>query len=115
MRISVAREQIKDVLSEAKTQFISISISNQSGKWSDDYFLIQDIREFKKGGEKITLLLLKSSKDSECTVIDVTLIHGIKFNKYLSLNGHLSDEVQMVSEDSVVQQPYEIFSSSFIS
>jgi len=115
MRISVARDQVKDVLSVAKTQFISISISNHSGKWSDQYFLIQDIKEVKQGSEKVTLLLLNSSKDSECLAIDIKLIFGIKLNKYLNLNGHLSDEVQIVSNDSVVPQPHEIFSSPFIS
>ena len=115
MKIFVARDQMKDIFSVAKTQFISISISNHSGKWSDQYYLIHDIKEMKQGSEKITLLLLNSSNDSECIAIDVKLIHGIKFNKYLNLNGHLSDEVQIVSKDSVGQQSREIFSSPFIS
>jgi len=113
MKITVTQEQVKDVFNEAKRQFIDISISNHSGQWSDQYFLIQDIKELKQSGEKITVLLLISPNDLRCIAINAKLIHGIRFNKYLNLNGQLSTEVGIVHKDSAPQLSHEIFSSSF--
>ena len=115
MKISVTQEQVKDVLNEVKRQFIDISISNHSGQWSDQYFLIQDIKELKQNGEKITLLLLISPNNLRSTAINAKLIHRIRFNKYLNLNGQLSTEVCIECRDSATQLSHEIFSSPFTS
>ena len=99
METLVTREEIQEVLKQAKKQFISISISNDLGQWSEQFFALQEIREVKDGSEKITMLLLNSPKNSECTVINAQYIHGIKFNKYLYLNGSLLDQVAVVTKD----------------
>lgn len=102
MNISVT-ENLKEVLKEAKDQFISISISNQPGKWSDQYFAITEIKEIKRAEENITLMVLSSVEDSHCVTIDINLISGIKFNKYLNFNGLLTSEVEIISKKDLLQ------------
>jgi hypothetical protein len=103
MEISVTEDKIKDLLLEAKTQFVSFSISNSSGRWTDEYFQLHGISEFKHGDEELLVVLLRSPKNSESQAIDVRLIHGIKFNKYMHLNGKLFDEIKIVSKDATLQ------------
>ena len=103
MEISVNKDSINDLLREAKKQFINVSISNDSGRWSKEYYHLHQITRFKQGNEKVTIVLLCSPKDSECTAIDSRLIHGIKFDKYLYLNGDLNHEIKIVSKDTALQ------------
>lgn len=103
MEISVTGDRIKSLLQEAKKQFISISIGNSSGGWSGEYFEIGDISEFKHGHERLTIVLLHSPRTSEPTALDARLIHGLKFDKYFSLNGNLYDEVRIVSKNTALQ------------
>ena len=103
MEISVTYNSIRSLLQEAKKQFISISIRNSSGGWSGKYFEIGEIKEFKHGHERLTIVLLRSPGTSECTAIETRLIQGIKFDKYLSLNGNLYDEVRIASKNTALQ------------
>jgi hypothetical protein len=108
MEISVTDNSIKSLLQEAKKQFISISIGNPTGGWSGEYFEIDEIKEFKHGHERITIVLLRSPSTSECTAFDARLIHGIKFDKYLLLNGNLYDEIRVVSKNTALQLAHQI-------
>lgn len=103
MVISVTDKSIKGLLQDAKNQSISIAITNHSGRWSEEYFKLKEIREFEHGGEQITILLLCSPKDSKCTALDTRLIHGIKFDKHLWLNGNLVDEIKILFKDRSLQ------------
>jgi hypothetical protein len=103
MEVSVEKEKIKDFLQAAKNQFISVSICNHSGAWSQEYRQVQDIREFKHGSEKFTIVILCSLKDSECTATDGNFISGIKFDKYLNIDGHLFDQIIVKSKESLLQ------------
>lgn len=77
-----AVEILKDVLHAAKDQFVSISVANQVGKSSDEYFTVAEIVSLEIGPEKATLVVLNSLNDSHSQAVDVKLISGIKFNKY---------------------------------
>jgi len=103
MEISVTHDGIENILKEVKNQFISFSISNDSGKWSNQYFSLADVKEFTRGGERTIVVLLNSLKDSECIAVDVNLICGFKFNKYLNVDGRLTDEIRIVSKGMALQ------------
>jgi hypothetical protein len=93
MEVSVTTENLKSVLTEIKRQFISIAIRNRTGKWSDQYFDIDDVKEFKSNNGQVTALILHSQNDSLCIVMDIRSILGLKLSKYLTFNGDIAREV----------------------
>jgi hypothetical protein len=93
MEVSVKVENLEAILKEIKCQYISIAVRNKTGKWSDQYFDIDDIKDIKSSGGTMTAIILHSHKNSECVVMDIRSIKGIRLNKYLFLNGGLAQEV----------------------
>jgi hypothetical protein len=101
MELIIEREKFKEILEEARNQFISVALGNKAGKWSDQYFTIEDVKEFKVAQSRITVLILTSSQDSRCVTIDINLLGKIKFNKYLNFNGTLAEEIKIASNNEV--------------
>lgn len=96
---SVTHENLKEILSEIKNQFINIAIQDNGGEWSDEYFIVEGVKDIKSREVNMTALLLVSPKFSHCAIVDITSISGIKFNKYLNLNGTLLDEIKIQSDE----------------
>jgi len=96
-----AVEVLKDVLRAAKNQFVSISVANQAGKWSEEYFTVGQLVSLETGHESMTLVILNSLNNSRCEAVDVKLLFGIKFNKYLNLNGELIEELKIRFADDL--------------
>lgn len=104
MQISVTTKNLTEILREAKRQFISIAVSNRAGKWSEQYFTIEAIKDVKADAQRITMLVLHSERDSQCAVIDARSVVAIKFNKYLNVNETLVDEIEINSKEEKVLQ-----------
>jgi hypothetical protein len=102
MEILVTKDRIKKLLLEAKHQFINISVSDHSGRWSSEYYQLEEIKEFKHGADKVTVLLLRS-KNAEHTMIDARFVQGIKLDKLLHLDGQLVDTIKVVSKATTLQ------------
>ena len=92
---------MKNMLMQAKVQFIDVCIENHSG-WLDEYFELYEIKDVKQGVEKITLIILRSSNDSVCMVVDLQSISCLKFNNYLNIEGNLIDKISILQTEAAV-------------
>jgi hypothetical protein len=99
MEISVRHEDLKDILNEIKNQYINVAIQEETGEWSDEYYIVEGVKDINSGQGSMTALLLVSPKFSHCSIVDVKSIHGIKLNKYLNLNGALMQELRIRSDE----------------
>jgi hypothetical protein len=100
MEMNVTYEELKDVLNEIKKQYINVAILDETGEWSDEYYLVEGIKDIKNRQGTTTALLLVSPKLSHCSIIDVKSILAIKLNKYLNLNGTLMEELRVQSAET---------------
>lgn len=98
MEASVRHEDLKDLLNEIKNQFINVSIQEATGQWSDEYYIVEGVKDIQNTEGTMTALLLVSPRLSHCSIVDVKSIHGIKLNKYLNLNGTLMEELRVKSD-----------------
>ena len=103
METTVGRGEIRQVLNALKNQFIDVAICDSEKKWSDEYFHIVDIQEFRKDKDKVVTLVLGDSKTARCFAVDVSYIHGFKLNKYLQLDGFLIEEITIRSDRKILQ------------
>jgi hypothetical protein len=87
--------EIRDLLMAAKTQFIDVAISDRAGEWSQQYYSVSDVKSVNRGDGGITVAVLTSVQDSRFLTVDTQSISGIKFNKYLNLNGSLTEQVRV--------------------
>jgi hypothetical protein len=108
MIMAVTIENLKSLLIEAKHQFIGILLCNRAGEWSDESYEIDIVKEIRNGSQKTTLLVVHSAKNSACLVVDVNLISGIKFNKYLHHDGSLVDEIRIHRKNKVSADAAEL-------
>lgn len=99
MEVSVRHEDLKEILNEIKNQYINIAIQEETGEWSDEYYIVEGVKDIKNREGTMTALLLVSPKLSHCSIIDIKTIHGIKLNKYLNLNGKLMEELRIQSDE----------------
>jgi hypothetical protein len=99
MGVSVTRQRVGEFLDAAQKQFISICVSDHSGRWPTRYFERYEVVEFKHPGEKPTAVLFCSGQDFRSTIA----LTGIKFNKYLNIEGDLFDEIKIVSHEGAPQ------------
>ena len=99
MEVSVTHEDLKDILNEIKKQYINIAILDETGEWSEEYYIVEGVKEITSRQGSTTALLLVSPKLSHCSIIDVKSILGIKLNKYLNLNGTLMEELRVQSNE----------------
>jgi hypothetical protein len=90
---SIKKEKIALVLRSIKDQHIDISIKNKSGRWSKEYYMIEELKDIKHEQTALTLVVLRPGCFSCCVVADLNSIYGIKLNKYLNLDGHLIREL----------------------
>lgn len=98
MEVSVKHEELKDVLIEIKKQYINVAIQDVTGEWSEEYYIVEGVKEIGSHQGTTTALLLVSPKFSHCSIVDVKSILGIKLNKYLNLNGALMQELTVQSD-----------------
>jgi hypothetical protein len=99
MEVNVAQENLKEILLEIKNQFINVAIQDETGEWSDEYYIVEGIKEIKSKDVNMTALLLLSPKLSHCVIADLKQVQGIKLNKYLNLNGSLMEELRVKSRE----------------
>jgi hypothetical protein len=99
MEVSVKPEDLKNILREIKNQFINIAIQEVSGEWSDEYYIVEGVKDIPYKDSSMTALLLVSPKLSHCSIVDIKCIQGIKLNKYLNLNGKLMEELRVQSNE----------------
>ncbi len=97
MEVSVTYEDLKDILNEIKKQYINVAILDETGEWSDEYYIVEGVKDITNHQGTTTALLLVSPKLSHCSIIDVKSIMGIKLNKYLNLNGSLMEGLRVQS------------------
>jgi len=95
MHSKIEGTEIDDLLMQAKSQFVDIAIRKRTGEWSPQYYSISEVKSVNRGEAAITLAVLTSLQDSQFLTIDTQSICGIRFNKYLNLNGSLTDEVRV--------------------
>ena len=106
METIVKRARMREVLTAAKSQFISIAICNKEGHWSEQFFDIHDIQEFKSGTGKVLVLVVSSSTNSGCMALDATYIRGLRFNKYLNLDGDLIERIGVHAKEELLDMAY---------
>lgn len=99
MEVSVKHEDLRDILTEIKKQYINVAILDESGDWSDEYYIVEGVKDINNRQGTTTALLLVSPKLSHCSIVDVKSILGIKLNKYLNLNGTLMEELRIQSDE----------------
>lgn len=99
MEVSVKHEDLKDILNEIKKQYINVAIQDETGEWSDEYYMVEGVKDISNRQGTMTALLLVSPKLSHCSIVDVKSILGIKLNKYLNLNGTLMQELRVQSDE----------------
>ena len=90
-------EDLKDILNQIKKQYINVAILDETGEWSDEYYIVEGVKDIINRQGTTTALLLVSPKLSHCSIVDVKSIVGIKLNKYLNLNGTLLEELKVQS------------------
>lgn len=95
MEVSVTHEDLKDILNEIKKQYINVAILDETGEWSEEYYIVEGVKDITNRQGITTALLLVSPKLSHCSIVDVKSIMGIKLNKYLNLNGTLMEELRV--------------------
>ena len=93
---SIKKEKITQVLKSIKEQHIHISIKNKSGRWSKEYYMIEEVKDIKNAQAALTLVVLRPACFSSCVIADLNSIYGIKLNKYLNLDGHLIRELSVI-------------------
>jgi hypothetical protein len=93
MNVAVGAEQFRIVLEEVKNKGIGISIRNHSGRWTDEYFVVDELKEFGLGCGKLTALIVHSPNHTSCAVIDLRAVTGIRLDHYLDFAGQLWTEV----------------------
>ena len=98
MEILITTDTIKDLLTEAKQQFEDVAIADSVGQWSDKYYRVVEIKEFKTGNGKVTVLLFSSPADAEYTIRDAKAISAFRFNKYLNFQGKVIDEARTTTK-----------------
>jgi hypothetical protein len=101
MKMSLRVEYLKNLLKGAKKQFINAAICNSTGKWSEEYFMIDDLKVIRTEQGRVVILFVHSSNNSECAAIDIRHISALRFNKYLNIGGTLVDEVSINSKKMV--------------
>jgi hypothetical protein len=106
MMISVKVNHLKNVLRDAKNQCASVAVRSRAGEWSNEYFQINEVKDVFTERGVITIMILQSEKDLRCALMDVRLIKGIRFNKYLMVKGALTREIIVIS-DLVPQRSIE--------
>lgn len=99
MEVNVTQENLKDILIEIKNQYINVAIQDETGEWSDEYYIVEGVKEIKRSDVNMTALLLLSPKLSHCVIADLKSVQGIKLNKYLNLNGSLMQELRVQSQE----------------
>ena len=99
MEVSVKHEDLRDILIEIKKQYINVAILDEAGEWSDEYYIVEGVKDITNRQGTTTALLLVSPKLSHCSIIDVKSILAIKLNKYLNLNGTLMEELRIQSDE----------------
>ena len=99
MEVNVKHEELKGILNEIKKQFINVAIQDETGEWSDEYYMVEGVKDISNRHGTMTALLLVSPKLSHCSIVDVKSILGIKLNKYLNLNGTLMQELRVQSDE----------------
>jgi hypothetical protein len=108
MKVSIEVEHLKNILRGARKQFINAAICNSAGKWSEQYFVIDDLREIKTEHGTVAILLLHSPSNSECAAIDIRHISRLRFNKCLSIEGasvkELAINAKKIAEDNYFRQ-----------
>jgi hypothetical protein len=97
MNIAVTTDALRNVLDEARKQFISVSINDWQGLIPNQYFTIAALDELNVGVKNVIIVLLTSDVNAQPLSIDTTSIKDIKFNKYLNLNGRLVNGVHIVT------------------
>ncbi|WP_276370932.1 hypothetical protein [Chryseolinea sp. H1M3-3] len=102
MKFEISYHQLKPTLRAIQNQHISVAIKNRSGKWSHEYFVIQELKEFVSDEVKATAIVLRSELHWE--IVDIQSISGLKLNKYLHINGQLFSELKLTAakENSLV-------------
>jgi hypothetical protein len=96
MTIDIKAGKLKIVLSAIKEQHINVSIKSRFGGWSKEYYKINDLQEIENAATEIVLVVLQSGCCSSYAVVDLNSIYGLKFNKYLNLDGHLISELKVI-------------------
>jgi len=91
MESAITVDNIQEILATAKQQFADIAILNYSGEWSSQYFGISEVKEMNSGSTVLAVLV--SLQDSHFEAMDVRLIRGLRFNKYVNFHGTLAGEV----------------------
>jgi hypothetical protein len=99
MEVNVKHEDLREILNEIKKQYINVAILDETGEWSDEYYIVEGVKDITNRQGTTTALLLVSPKLSHCSIIDVKSIQGIKLNKYLNLNGTLMEELRIQSDE----------------
>lgn len=99
MEVNVRHEDLNDILNEIKKQYINVAILDETGEWSDEYYIVEGVKDIINRQGTMTALLLVSPKLSHCSIVDVKSILGIKLNKYLNLNGTLMQELRVQSDE----------------
>jgi hypothetical protein len=74
---SIKKEKIKLILRSVKEQHISISIKNKSGRWSKEYYKIEELKDIQNVEAVLTLVVLRSGCCFSCLVADLKSIYGI--------------------------------------
>jgi hypothetical protein len=108
MTISVKADRLKEILRDAREQVASIAICI-AGKWSDEYFYIQEINDVITERGAVTIMVLQSVKDWTCTLVDISIISAVKFNKYIMVKGLLTSEVDVGNRTIVPHHVFEYF------
>lgn len=103
MEVMITTETIKELLTEAKQQFVDVAIADVSGQWSEKYFRVVEIKEFKTGNGKVIVLLFSSPADAEYTIRDAKAISAFRFNKYLNFQGKVIDEARITTKVHRIQ------------
>jgi hypothetical protein len=98
MIVSVKVNHLKNVLRDAKNQCASVAIRSRTGESSNEYFHINEVKDVFTERGVITIVILHSEKDLRCALMDVRLIKGLRFNKYLTVKGVLTDEIVVLSD-----------------
>ncbi|HYI79046.1 MAG TPA: hypothetical protein VEW65_15600 [Chryseolinea sp.] len=99
MKPFIEVQKIRPFLSEMKKEDIQFLLRDASGKWSEQYFYVEYFDDFSVSSN-LTIVVRAPSTD-KIFPIDLSSVTGIKLNKYLSWQGHLHSEFEILHSNNV--------------
>jgi hypothetical protein len=104
----IALQKVRPLLFEIKNQHIQIIFRDGAGKWSEEYGHIEYYGGFSISTDAF-VIVVRAPRTDKIYLLDLSLITGIKLNKYINWKGHLYTEFEIFHSKNLeyLKVPFE--------